>query len=154
MTTSSPREGDPAPDFTLEGPNGSFTLSAHRGRTVVLLFYPGDDTTVCTKQFCSYRDRSEELDALGATVVGISGDSVASKADFARAHDLTVPLLADEDGQVAGAYGVASRFGPKRSTFVIYAEGRIAAAKVHRVGLRYEDVDDIADLVARAGVTA
>jgi peroxiredoxin Q/BCP len=154
MTTGNPREGDQAPDFTLEGPDGPFTLSEHRGETVVLLFYPGDQTAVCTRQFCSYRDRSEEIEALGAIVVGISGKDVASKEAFTRAHDLTVPLLADADGAVAEAYGVASRFGPKRSTFVVDPDGRIAAAKVHRVGLRYEDVDDIVELVGRAGAPA
>ena len=67
-----PRVGEPAPDFELPGTDGTFKLSDHRGERVVLLFYPGDNTMVCTKQFCSYRDRAEDLASLGATVVGIS----------------------------------------------------------------------------------
>ena len=152
MMSSRAREGDPAPDFTLQGPDGPFTLSEHRGEIVVLIFYPADDTAVCTRQFCSYRDRSEELDALGATFVGISGDDVQSKQDFADKHGLKIPLLADSDGAVAKAYGVHTRVGIKRSTFVIDAEGRLVASKIHTLGLRYEDVDDLADLVGRAGV--
>src|ERR687885_475 len=70
--------GDQAPDFTLEGTEGPFTLSEHRGEIVVLLFYPGDETPVCTKQFCSYAAREDELAQLDATVVGISSQSVES----------------------------------------------------------------------------
>ena len=67
-----PAEGEQAPDFTLEGTDGTFTLSEHRGERVLLLFYPGDETTVCTKQFCSYRDNAQAFNALGVTAVGIS----------------------------------------------------------------------------------
>lgn len=136
-----------APDFTLEGPDGPFTLSAQRGRPVVLLFYPGDDTPVCTRQFCSYRDRADEIAELDAVVVGISGKDVASKERFARKHGLTVPLLADEDGEVSRAYGVHGPFGPKRATVVVGPDGEIRAKKVHTLGLRYESVDDLRELV-------
>ena len=70
--------GDDAPDFTLEGTDGTFTLSEHRGERVVLLFYPGDNTTVCTKQFCSYRDAAEDMSKLDATFVGISVQGMES----------------------------------------------------------------------------
>jgi peroxiredoxin len=100
-----PAAGDPAPDFTLDGTHGRFTLSAQRGGRVVLLFYPGDSTPVCTRQFCSYRDRADELAGLDATVVGISSGDVGAKAAFAAEHGLTVPLLADTDHGVARAYG-------------------------------------------------
>ena len=75
----SPRVGEPAPDFELEGTDGRFRLSEHRGERVVLLFYPGDETPVCTRQFCSYRDDHERLRTIDATIVGISGqDSTAT----------------------------------------------------------------------------
>src|SRR6266581_5639700 len=112
----SAREGDPAPDFELEGTEGPFRLSDHRGERVVLLFYPGDNTMVCTKQFCSYRDRAEDFAALGATVVGISSQDLASHEQFASKHSLNVPLLADVDKQVARAYDAfSSRLGVKRA---------------------------------------
>jgi thioredoxin-dependent peroxiredoxin len=145
-----PREGDPAPDFTLDGPEGPFTLSAQRGRPVVLLFYPGDETPVCTRQFCSYRDRSTDLEALGALVVGISGGSVDAKRRFTERHGLSVPLLADEGGSVSRAYGVRGPLGPRRATFVIDEQGVVRAARVHALGLRYEDVDDIAGMLGAA----
>src|ERR1700741_2706754 len=103
-----PRVGEQAPDFELPGTSGPFKLSDHRGERVVLLFYPGDNTAVCTKQFCSYRDRAEDFGALGATVVGISSQDLASHEGFIAKHHLTVPLLADVDGQVARAYSAHS----------------------------------------------
>src|SRR6266513_2624198 len=101
--------GERAPDFELEGTGGRFKLSEHRGERVVLLFYPGDNTPVCTRQFCSYRDRSEELAALDATVVGISSQSLDSHRSFSANNSLTVPLLADEGASVAQAYGAWRR---------------------------------------------
>lgn len=100
-----PDVGDVAPDFTLDGTNGPFTLSAHRGERVVLLFYPGDDTTVCTKQFCSYRDATDEIADLDATIVGISIQDIDSHRAFTAKHKLTTELLADPDHAVADAYG-------------------------------------------------
>src|SRR5436190_19621249 len=101
-----PQVGDGAPDFELEGTAGMFRLDEHRGERVVLLFYPGDETPVCTRQFCSYRDQSDEMAELEATVVGISAQSVASHARFSDNHGLNVPLLADIDRRVARLYGV------------------------------------------------
>src|SRR5947209_16565123 len=110
-----PRVGEPAPDFELPGTDGTFKLSDHRGERVVLLFYPGDNTMVCTKQFCSYRDRAEDY-ALDATVVGISSQDLASHEGFKAKHSLTVPLLADVDKEVAKAYDAfSSRVGTKRA---------------------------------------
>lgn len=145
-----PQPGDPAPDFELQGTGGAFRLSEHRGERVLLLFYPGDDTMVCTKQFCSYRDAGTDFDALGVTAVGISGKDVASKEAFAAKHGLTVPLLADADGEVAKLWGVKGPLGTRRATFVIDGQGTVRAAKVHAVGLRYEDMDDLRELVAAA----
>src|SRR5712691_13565632 len=97
----SPQVGEQAPDFELQGTDGPFRLSEHRGERVVLLFYPGDNTMVCTKQFCSYRDRAEDFAALGATVVGISSQDLASHEGFIAKNSLNVPLLADVGGRVA-----------------------------------------------------
>src|SRR2546430_9760667 len=101
-----PQVGEQAPEFELPGTDGPFRLSEHRGERVVLLFYPGDETLVCTKQFCSYRDRSDEMAQLEATVVGISSQDLDSHRSFIEHHGLTVPLLADPDLAVARAYGV------------------------------------------------
>src|SRR5258708_34866770 len=119
-----PQVGEQAPDFELPGTDGSFRLSDHRGELVVLLFYPGDNTTVCTKQFCSYRDRAEDFAALNATVVGISSQDLASHEAFSAKHSLNVPLLADVDKQVARAYGAYSpRLGTKRAVIVVDEQG-------------------------------
>ncbi|MEA2298027.1 MAG: thioredoxin-dependent peroxiredoxin [Solirubrobacteraceae bacterium] len=142
--------GDPAPDFTLEGTEGRFTLSEHRGERVVLLFYPGDDTTVCTKQFCSYRDAGDRMAELGATVVGISTQNAASKQAFRAKHGLTTPLLADTEAAVATAYGVyAKRLSmAKRTVFIIDEAGHIAHRHANFASLTYDDVDALARALA------
>lgn len=152
-----PQIGDLAPDFELEGTEGAFRLSEHRGRPVVLLFYPGDETPVCTKQFCSYRDRGAELSALDAVVVGISAQDVRSHQKFKEHHNLNVPLLADTERSVAQAYGVSAPvMGTRRAVIVVDAEGKIAHRKVHVLGLSFATVDEItqvlADLPARETV--
>src|SRR3954454_21270748 len=101
--------GDAAPDFELSGTGGrTYRLSDYRGRNLVLAFYPGDATTVCTAQFCSYRDRSEQLDGLDAEVLGISPQSVDTHEHWAQEQELNVPLLADLDLAVSRAYGVTA----------------------------------------------
>src|ERR1700712_609021 len=125
---SSLNVGDQAPDFELDGTSGPFKLSEHRGERIVLLFYPGDDTTVCTKQFCSYRDHEADMSSLNAKVVGISTGSVASKEAFVAKHGLKTELLADENGEVAERYGIfAKRLKmAKRTVFIIDENGKIA----------------------------
>lgn len=150
-----PQVGDPAPDFSLPGTDGDFRLSAHRGERVVLLFYPGDETPVCTKQFCSYRDRSDDMSALDATVVGISAQGLDSHAAFAAHHGLTVPLLADLDRAVARAYGVVRPvLGIQRATFVVDGDGRVAWRKLHTLGLDYVGVDELAAVLAKVAAHA
>jgi peroxiredoxin Q/BCP len=140
-----PRVGDTAPDFELDGTDGRFRLSEHRGHRVVLLFYPGDETPVCTKQFCSYRDRADDMSALDAVVVGISGQDVASHLDFTTHHGLTVPLLADPDKAVARSYGVTRPvLGTQRATFIVDENGAVAWCKVHALGLDFVGVDELA----------
>lgn len=140
----SPRVGEQAPDFELPGTAGPFKLSDHRGERVVLLFYPGDNTTVCTKQFCSYRDRPQELAQLGATVVGISAQDLASHEGFISKHSLNVPLLADVDKSVAKLYGAAGGpLGTKRAVIVIDEQGVVRHRHDHLLGLDYQSVDEL-----------
>lgn len=137
--------GDTAPDFTLEGTEGPFTLSEHRGERVVLLFYPGDDTTVCTKQFCAYRDANEEMEGLDATFVGISTQDMTSKEAFKSKYGLTTQLLADADAEVAKAYGIyAKRFDmAKRTVYIVDEEGKVAYKHSNLMSLTFDSVDDI-----------
>jgi peroxiredoxin Q/BCP len=146
---SSPTVGDPAPDFDLDGTHGRFRLADQRGRTVVLLFYPGDDTKVCTKQLCSYRDAWDELEGLDAVIVAISGKDVASKEAFAAKYGLTIPLLADPDRAVAARYGAkAPILGTKRATFVIDGDGVIRFRHDAALGLTYLAPEALREAVA------
>jgi thioredoxin-dependent peroxiredoxin len=148
-----PAAGDPAPDFELDGTDGRFRLADHRGERVVLLFYPGDNTPVCTRQFCSYRDSAEAFDTLDATVVGISSQSVDSHESFTAEHGLNVPLLADENGSVAKAYGVHTRvIGTKRAAFIVDEEGTVRHRHDHLFGLDFLTVDDLRDALESVGV--
>ena len=141
--------GDPAPDFELPGTGGrTYKLSDYRGRKVILAFYPGDFTAVCTKQFCSYRDEGERLDKLGADVLGISPQSVDSHERFTEEKRLNVPLLADEDKEVARAYGVLAGPMVRRAIFVVDEEGIVRHRKVTLVGLSFETVDDLEGALA------
>jgi thioredoxin-dependent peroxiredoxin len=139
-----PQVGEQAPDFELPGTDGPFKLSDHRGERVVLLFSPGDNTMVCTKQFCSYRDRADDFASLEATVVGISSQDLASHEQFTAKHGLNVPLLADVDKEVAKAYSAySSRVGTKRAVIVIDEQGIVRHRHDHLLGLDYQSVDEL-----------
>ncbi len=141
--------GDAAPDFDLAGTGEKrYRLADYRGRKLVLAFYPGDFTTVCTKQFCSYRDEGERLDAIDADVLGVSPQSVGSHERFVEEKSLNVPLLADEDKAVAAAYGVTRGPVVRRAIFVIDERGTIRHRKVSTLGLGFESVGDIEEAVA------
>jgi peroxiredoxin Q/BCP len=141
--------GDPAPDFELPGTGGkTYRLADYRGRKLVLAFYPGDFTAVCTKQFCSYRDQGDKLDGLGADVLGISPQSVESHERFTEEKKLNVPLLADEDKAVARAYGVLTGPMVRRAIFVIDEESVVRHRKVTLTGLTYESLDDLERAIA------
>jgi thioredoxin-dependent peroxiredoxin len=143
---STPQVGDHAPDFALQGTNSTFRLADHRGRRVVLLFYPGDETAVCTRQFCSYRDRGDDMAGLDAVVVGISHQDLDSHRAFTEHHRLTVPLLADLDGEVARAYGVSRPvLGTQRAAIVVDEDGIVRYRHVHTLGMGFQDVDDLRD---------
>jgi thioredoxin-dependent peroxiredoxin len=144
-----PDVGADAPDFTLEGTDGPFRLADHRGRRVVLLFYPGDETPVCTKQFCSYRDRSDEMAALDADVVGISSQSLDSHSQFTEHHGLNVPLLADEDGAVAKLYGAhAPVIGTRRAVVIVDEDGVVRYRHDHTLGIDFQDVEQLQEALA------
>jgi peroxiredoxin Q/BCP len=150
-----PQVGEQAPDFELPGTDGPFKLSDHRGERVVLLFYPGDNTMVCTKQFCSYRDRADDFATLEATVVGISSQDLASHEQFAAKHDLNVPLLADVDKEVAKAYSASSsRLGTKRAVIVIDEQGIVRHRHDHLLGLDYQSVDELKSVLDAVPVAA
>ncbi|MEK6755248.1 MAG: thioredoxin-dependent thiol peroxidase [Bacteroidota bacterium] len=129
-----PNVGDKAPDFKLPTGDGKrLSLKDFRGKKVVLYFYPKDNTSGCTKEACSFRDNFPALKKKGAVVIGVSADSVASHGKFAAKHDLTFPLLSDEEKDVIKSYGVwkeKSLYGKKymgieRTTFVIDEKGVI-----------------------------
>ena len=142
----------PAPDFTLkDGNGGDWRLSDHRGKVVALLFYPGDETPVCTRQMCSLRDRWADYLATGAEVVGISSDSIESHKKFADHHDLPLRLLSDSDGAVSRLYGARSLIPGRvaRSVFVIDAQGMLRYSEVRPIGLfKPKDDDNIAAIKA------
>jgi thioredoxin-dependent peroxiredoxin len=139
-----PQVGQQAPDFELPGTEGTFRLSHHRGERVVLLFYPGDFTPVCTQQFCSYRDRAEDLSALGAAVVGISAQDVASHERFIAENSLTVPLLADTEQVVAKAYSVDSpKWSTDRSVVIIDEQRIVRYRHDPETPLGFPSVDDL-----------
>lgn len=112
--------GEPAPDFELKDQHGQpWRLSDHRGKVVALIFYPKDETPVCTKQMCSIRDRWEDYSSTGAEVAGISVGSVESHKSFAENHDLPQRLLADERGEVTGLYNLKSMLGGSQRAVVV-----------------------------------
>jgi peroxiredoxin Q/BCP len=145
----------PAPEFSLpDGEGNQWRLSDHRGKVVVLLFYPGDETPICTAQLCSVRDRWEDYVATGAEVVGISKDSVESHRKFAEHHELPLRLLSDLNGEISELYGARSLIPGKvaRSVFVIDPEGILRSADVRPLGL-FKPKDDatIAEIRAAQG---
>ncbi len=126
--------GDAAPDFALADQDGTtHRLADYRGRTVVLYFYPRDETPGCTAEACSFRDAHEEIAAEGAVVLGVSTDDAESHRAFRERHELPFPLLVDDGAVVASRYGTWGEkvlygrrsIGMTRSTFVIGPDGRL-----------------------------
>ena len=126
--------GDRAPGFTATDQDGNtHSLADYAGQTVVLYFYPKDDTPGCTKEACSFRDNFTEIQAAGAVILGVSGDTAASHQKFREKYDLPFPLLVDADRQIATAYGAWGEkvlygktvIGMIRSTFIIGPDGSL-----------------------------
>ncbi len=137
--------GDKAPEFTLLGTGGeSFSLSSYLGRPVVIAFYPGDNTPVCTKQLDSYQGDIGAFAEVGAQVFGISPQSVESHDEFSCKRGYGFPLLADTDKKVGEAYGVLGPLGfYRRSVFVIDAKGVIRYAHRAVAGLTFKPSSEL-----------
>ena len=137
--------GDQAPDFTLPGTGGrDYSLAEFRGHPVVLVFYPGDDTPVCTKQLNSYNDDLEQFSEMNAQVLGISAQDVSSHDAFSGKHGFEFPLLADSDKAVAGLYGTLGPIGfPRRSVFIVDGDGVVRYAHRAIAGLTFRPVREL-----------
>ena len=144
--------GDKAPEFTLSGTGDtSYSLSQFRGQPVVLVFYPGDDSPVCTKQLNSYNNELDQFAQVGAQVLAISAQDMTSHEKFSGKYGFQFPLLSDPDKTVAEAYGTVGPLGfPRRSVFVINAEGVITYAHRAIAGLTYRPVSELVEAVAHS----
>jgi thioredoxin-dependent peroxiredoxin len=152
-----PEIGQIPPDFTLPGieltgdeaVQGEYTLADQLGKPIVLAFYPGDNTAVCTKQLCSYTSGLENFTSFGAMVWAISPQGLASHEEFARKYKLAFPLLADEGLAVSRTYGITlGGAGLRRSVFVIDASGVLRWKHVTLVGLTFPPAETIAAQLA------
>jgi peroxiredoxin Q/BCP len=127
--------GQAVPAFSVVTDEGPRSLADYAGRTLVLYFYPKDDTSGCTTEAKQFRDAIADFQAAGAAILGVSKDSVASHAKFRAKHELPFPLVADEDGLLCGLFGVWKQksmygrtyMGIERSTFLIDENGVLAA---------------------------
>ena len=144
--------GDKAPQFTLQGTGGkSYSLSEYAGKPVVLVFYPGDNTPVCTKQLCSYNNEMSQFESVGAQVIGISSQGVESHDEFSGKHGFSFPLLADVDKSVSKQYGILGPLGfSRRSVFVIDGSGVVRYAHRALAGLSFRSVDELVAAVEKA----
>lgn len=150
--------GDIAPDFSLPGTDGTdagrrtYTLSEFRDQPVVVVFYPGDNTPVCTRQLNAYTDEIDEFHEVGAQVLAISPQDVASHDGFAEKQGgFGFPLLADIDKEVGAAYGILGPIGfYRRSAFVIDAAGAVAYSHRAIAGLTFRPTSELVDAVAAA----
>lgn len=143
--------GDIAPAFSLPGTGGrNYSLSEFAGKPLVIAFYPGDDTPVCTKQLNSYNEGFEEFENLDAAVVGISAQDVSSHEAFAAKHGFRFPLLSDVDKTVAAAYGTLGPLGfPRRSVFVVGSDGRLTYVHRALAGVTYRSVQEITAAIGK-----
>ncbi len=147
------KTGDTAPNFSLkDGDGGEWNLADYEGKTVVLLFYPGDNTPVCTAQMCSVRDNWSQYQATGAEVVGISMDSVESHKSFSDKNELTLKLLADERGEAVEKYDMKSWLPGRsaRGVVVIDKNGKIAYHKVQSLSLFKPSDDEVLEAIKKA----
>ncbi len=144
--------GSQAPDFSLPGTGDkNYSLSQFRGVTVVLVFYPGDSTLVCTKQLCSYNNELTQFEKVGAQVLAISHQNMTSHDKFADKHKFGFPLLSDPDKKVLNDYGVVGFAGlPRRSVFVIDPNGVVKYVHRALAGVTYRPVKELIEAIANA----
>ncbi len=139
---------DRAPDFELPGDDGGdFRLSSHLGQRLLLVFYPGDNTPVCTAQLCDYRDGIEAFANLGVTVVGISSDDADSHRKFKDKHGLPFVLLSDTDYTVAKLYGCKGALGIKRAVFLVDEAGIVRHAHIEALSLFRRKAEELLAVV-------
>lgn len=138
----------PAPDFCLPGDDGrDFCLADHRGERLLIVFYPGDNTPVCTRQLCEYRDGIEAFAGLGVRLIGISGDDVDSHREFREKHDFPFVLLSDEGLAVAREWGCKGALGMKRAVFLVDEEGVVRYAHVEALALFRRRADELVEVI-------
>jgi len=142
---------DKAPGFVLEDDQGGrFSLAENAGEKILLVFYPGDNTPVCTKQLCDYRDGVEAFEGMGVKIVGISNDGAESHRKFREKHELPFTLLTDPDLEVAAKYDSKGMLGMKRSVFLVDEGGVIRYLHIESLALfrrkREELLQVISDL--------
>ena len=139
-----------ATEIRLAADDGTeFVLSDHLGARVLLVFYPGDNTPVCTRQLCEYRDGIESFSDLGVTVVGISSDGLESHRKFRKKHELPFVLLSDEDLAVADRYGCKGLLGMKRAVFLVDEGGIIRYAHVEALALFKRSASELLAVIAK-----
>ena len=138
-----------APDFTLASDSGdNFRLSEHLGEKVLLVFYPGDNTPVCTRQLCDYRDGIESFADLGVSVVGISSDDLESHRKFRSKHDLPFVLLSDSGLEVASLYDSKGALGMKRSVFLVDEKGFVRYAHIESLALFRRKAKELLEVIS------
>jgi thioredoxin-dependent peroxiredoxin len=140
---------DKAPEFSLRDEQGrSFSLASHRGERLLLVFYPGDNTPVCTRQLCDYRDGVEAFAGMGVQVVGISNDNADSHRKFKAKYNLPFILLTDADLKTAERYDSKGMMGMKRSVFLIDEEGVIRYKHIESLALFRRTRDELLKVIA------
>jgi thioredoxin-dependent peroxiredoxin len=153
-----PREGELAPDFSLDGVpppagGGRYQLSSQRGKVVVLAFYPGDFTPVCSRQLSAYEAERVRLQATGAVLWAVSTDKLEKHERFAKSYALSFPLLSDDTGAVAHAYGLRTLMGTaRRAVFILDAQGVVRFRREDPLSLTYQSVDDILRALQTTGL--
>ena len=140
---------DPAPEISLKDEEGkSFSLAAHRGERLLLVFYPGDGTPVCTRQLCDYRDGLEEFEGLGVRVIGISNDTAESHRKFKSKYKLPFSLLTDDKLEIARRYDSKGLMGMKRSVFLVDEEGIIRYKHIEPLAMFRRSRRELLEVIA------
>ena len=144
--------GDRAPDFELSDQDGKpYRLSEQKGQRLLLVFYPGDNTPVCTAQLCDYRDGLEDFEGLDVTVVGISSDGPSSHQAFRKKHDLPFTLLSDANLEVARKYDCKALIGMKRAVFLIDENQKIRYRHIESMAVFRRHREELIEAIRQLG---